>query len=130
MKGDPMRRPNPNVKCVTAVLLGALAASLHAQPMRFRGDFVYFADAAVFTDCASGKRWPVVMSGDYLALERAYLQWRSAPQAPLLANIDGQLEVKEPMEGPAREHMVIDRFVSVEPDTTCESMAVYLKPRQ
>lgn len=116
-----MRRPNLRAKWITAVLLGALAASLHAQPVRWRGDFVYFADAAVFTDCASGKRWPVAMTGDYLALERAYLQWRSAPQAPLLANIDGRLEVREPMEGPAREHMVVDRFVSVQPGYTCES---------
>jgi uncharacterized lipoprotein NlpE involved in copper resistance len=130
MKGDRMRRPNSKMKWITAALLGALAASLHAQPVRFRGDFVYFADAAVFTDCASGKRWPVVMGGDYLALERAYMQWRSAPQAPLLANFDGRLEVREPMEGPAREHMVIDRFVSVEPDTTCESMAVYMNMKQ
>ena len=38
-----MRIPNPKVKWVTAALLGALAASLHAQPMRWRGDFVYFA---------------------------------------------------------------------------------------
>jgi copper homeostasis protein (lipoprotein) len=123
MKGDPMRRPNPKVKWVTAALLGALAASPHAQPMRWRGDFVYFADAAVFTDCASGKRWPVAMSGDYLALERAYMEWRSGPQVPLLANIDGRLEVGEPMEAPAREHMVVDRFVSVQPGYTCESMA-------
>ena len=118
-----MRRPNSKAKWVTAVWLGALAASLHAQPARFRGDFVYFADSAVFTDCASGNQWPVAMTGDYLALEHAYMQWRDAPQAPLLTNIDGRLEVKEPMEGAARDHLVIDRFVSVQPGYTCESMA-------
>jgi hypothetical protein len=53
------------------------------------------------------------------------MQWRSAAQAPLLVNFDGRLDVREPMEGPAREHMVIDRFVSVQPDTTCESIAIY-----
>ncbi len=116
-----MHRPNPKSKWITAAMLGALAASLQAQPVRWSGDFVYFADSAIFTDCASGKRWPVAMSGDFLALQHAYMQWQAEPKAPLLANFDGRLEVREPMEGPAREHMVVDRFVSVQPGYTCES---------
>jgi uncharacterized lipoprotein NlpE involved in copper resistance len=130
MKGDSMPRPTPKAKWLTAALLGALTASLHAQPVRWRGDFVYFADSAIFTDCASGKRWPVAMSDDFLALQHAYMQWRGEPKAPLLANFDGRLEVREAMEGPAREHIVIDRFVSVQPGTTCESISASLKQRQ
>ncbi|MDM0104281.1 META domain-containing protein [Variovorax sp. J22R24] len=105
------------------MLVAALAACLHAQPVRWRGEFVYFADSAAFTDCASGKRWPVAMTGDYLALERAYLHWHSAPTAPLLVNFDGRLEIREPMEGPAREHMIVERFASVEPGNTCEMVS-------
>jgi hypothetical protein len=114
-------------------LLAVLATGLHAQPqqpqqppqpVRWRGDFVYFADSAIFTDCASGQQWPVAQAGDYLALEEAYLHWQGAPKAPLLANFDGRIEVREPMEGPAREHMVVERFVSVQPGTTCESLKV------
>ena len=122
MKGDWMLRPKWIIACVLGAT-GALALNAGAQPMRWRGDFVYFADSAVFTDCASGTRWPVAMTGDYLALEHAYMQWRSEPKAPLLANVDGRLEIMDPMEGPAREHMVVDRFVSVQPGYTCESMA-------
>jgi len=117
--GCRRRRPASTTKWMAGVLLAALTANLHAQPVRWRGDFVYFADSAHFTDCASGKRWPVAMTGDYLALERAYLHWQSAPTAPLLVNFDGRLEVREPMEGPAREHMIVDRFASVEPGNTC-----------
>ncbi|MDM0001996.1 hypothetical protein QTI24_25550 [Variovorax sp. J22P240] len=113
------RRPTPTAKWMAGVFLAALTAILHAQPVHWRGEFVYFADSAHFTDCASGKRWPVAMTGDYLALERAYLHWHSAPTAPLLVNFDGRLEVREPMEGPAREHMIVDRFASVEPGNTC-----------
>lgn len=121
MNRQPMRKP---MQVAASVLLAVLTTSLHAQqPVRWRGDFVYFADSAIFTDCKTGQRWPVAQAGDYLALEKAYLRWQGAPKAPLLANFDGRIEVREPMEGPAREHMVVDRFVSVQPGTSCESLA-------
>jgi copper homeostasis protein (lipoprotein) len=34
--------------------------------LSLRGMFLYFADAARFTDCASGRSWPVAMEGDFL----------------------------------------------------------------
>jgi heat shock protein HslJ len=120
----------PIVKWMAGTLLAGLAMVLHAQPVQWRGEFVYFADSATFTDCASGKPRPVAMHDDYLALERAYLQWRSAPAAPLLVNFVGRLEVMEPMEGPPREHMIVDRFASVEPGNTCEMVSTSKqKPR-
>lgn len=122
MNRQPMRKPK---RIAAGMMLAMLATSLHAQqPVRWRGDFVYFADSAIFTDCKTGQRWPVAQAGDYLALEEAYLRWQGAPKAPLLANFDGRIEVREPMEGPAREHMVVDRFVSVQPGTSCESLAM------
>jgi heat shock protein HslJ len=104
------------------IALAMLSSGSRAEPMRWRGDFVYFADAAVFTDCATGQRWPVAQASDYLALDLAYLHWNGAPKAPLLANFDGRVEVRESMEGPPREHMVVDRFVSVQPGASCETL--------
>lgn len=89
----------------------------------WRGDFIYFADAAQFTDCASGKRWPVAMVGDMVALQRSYLKWQKAPATPLLVNFDGRLEVREAMEGPPREQIVVERFGSVEPGSDCATLA-------
>jgi copper homeostasis protein (lipoprotein) len=122
MGGKPARGPDSRFNRTAAMALALFAAGSHAEAVRWRGDFLYFADSAVFTDCTSGKRWPVAQTGDYLALEHAYLQWRSAPKASLLANIDGRVEMMEPMEGPAREHMVVERFVSVQPGMSCESL--------
>ena len=117
-----MTRQRP-IAAWTAGTLLLLAASLHAEPAHWRGDFVYFADAALFTDCASGKRWPVAMTADAAALQRGYLAWRQEPTAPLLVNFDGRLELREAMEGPAREQMVVERFRSVEPGYTCAKLA-------
>lgn len=91
------------------------------EPLRWRGEFRYLADAATFTDCASGLRWPVAMAGDYLALERMYLQQRSAPGAPLVVAFDGRLEVRAAMEGPPREHVVVDRRGVAEPAASCNN---------
>jgi uncharacterized lipoprotein NlpE involved in copper resistance len=80
------------------------------EPLRWRGQFVYLADAATFTDCATGLRWPVAVAGDYLAAERRYTQARSVPGAAVNVVFDGRLDMRPPMEGAPKEHIVIDRF--------------------
>ncbi len=83
------------------------------------GAFTYFADAALFEDCLTGERMPVVMAGDYLALERAYLEERSAPMAPLLARIDARVAEAEAMEGPPRRSVHVERLHHVTPHGAC-----------
>lgn len=86
----------------------------------FIGEFVYFADSAVFTDCRTGLRFPVAMEGDYLALEQAYLEARSEPMAPVVAVIEGEITLREGMEGGLRQTVTVGRFDGVWPDLTCE----------
>jgi uncharacterized lipoprotein NlpE involved in copper resistance len=90
-----------------------------SEVLRWRGELVYFADGALFTDCASRLRWPVAMHLDYLALERSYLALRSAPGAPLLVRFDGRLALLPAMEGPAREQILIDAYDGAQPDARC-----------
>ena len=59
-----------------------------SELLRWRGEFRYLADSATFTDCATGLRWQVAMTADYLAMERNYQQYRSAPGAPLLVSFE------------------------------------------
>jgi heat shock protein HslJ len=94
-----------------------------SEPLHWRGEFRYLADSATFTDCASGLRWPVATTADYLTMERNYLQSRSTPGAPLLVSFDGRIEVLPAMEGPPREQMVVDRFGSSQPGAACGSEA-------
>ncbi len=89
------------------------------ESLRWRGEMIYMADAATLTDCASGVRWPVAMTADYLALERAYLHARTAPGEPVLVAFDGRLVVMPGMEGPPREHMVVESFAAAEPGRRC-----------
>jgi len=110
-------------KRALGLLFAACAGGLHAQPTSWRGDFIYFADSAVFTECATGQRWPVAMTADAVALQRSYLEWRKEPATPMLVNFYGRLEVREAMEGPAREQLLVEKFRSVEPGNTCATIA-------
>lgn len=90
---------------------------------RLHGMYSYMADASVFVDCQSGKRWPVATEGDNVALERAYLDNRATPRMPVLVTVEGHLESRPKMDGPGEETMlVVDRFVAVSPEQRCQSM--------
>lgn len=84
------------------------------------GAFVYFADAALFEDCRTGQRVPVAMEGDYLALERAYLDAGAEPMAAVLVTVQGDIAMRPPMEGPDRPILRVDRFIGLWPDETCD----------
>jgi uncharacterized lipoprotein YbaY/heat shock protein HslJ/uncharacterized lipoprotein NlpE involved in copper resistance len=94
------------------------------ESLQWRGEFRYMADAATFTDCASGIRWPVAMTGDYLATERNYLKSRNVPGAPLITNFKGRLDLRPVMEGSPVEQIVIEKFSNSQPGITCPSSAL------
>ncbi|MFN3890955.1 MAG: YbaY family lipoprotein [Beijerinckiaceae bacterium] len=84
------------------------------------GAFVYFADAASFEDCRTGRRYPVAMEGGYKELEALYRDRRSAPAVPLVVSIEGRVEPRAGMEGPPRRTIVVTRALAAWPGETCE----------
>lgn len=94
--------------------------------LTMRGMFLYFADAARFTECRSGRSWLVAMEGDFLALQRAYLAARPAPAegqnpAPLLARIEAAVRQRPRMEGAGTQAtVVVERFLSLHPSEACD----------
>jgi uncharacterized lipoprotein NlpE involved in copper resistance len=95
-----------------------------AGPMRLRGMYTYMADAATFTECLTGRRYPVPIEGDHAAVERAYAAARSEPGAPVLVTIDGRFVEREPEPGlPVREHLVIEKLDRFWPGATCARQA-------
>lgn len=84
------------------------------------GMMTYYADAAAYEDCLTGRTYPIAQEGAYLALERAYLADRSAPGAELYVHVDGSLLMRPAMEGPERRSLVVDRFIRTRPGISCE----------
>jgi len=84
------------------------------------GQMTYMADSARFEECFSGVGYPVAQEGDYLALERAYLEAASGPGAPVMVHVEGDLALRPPMEGPPRMSLVVDRFIAVRDADACD----------
>jgi copper homeostasis protein (lipoprotein) len=102
--------------------LQRLAQAAPIEPrLRLSGWFTYLADAPAMLLCADGRRLPVTMAGDYLALERAYSQQRPVPGAPVWAEVDGRIAVMPSMDEsqPPRPTLVVQHFVRLDPQARC-----------
>lgn len=73
--------------------------SLDLKLFPLNGLYQYLADAALFTECASGLAFPVVPTGDNIKLEQAYLQRREQPAQALLATLYAHIKPAPSMEG-------------------------------
>lgn len=89
--------------------------------LQLSGMFRYLADAPRFRDCRSGLQWPVAMSGDYRALERAYIGRGAAPGSEMMVSINGRIEQRPRMEGGGSEAtLVVERFARAMPGEKCK----------
>jgi len=86
------------------------------------GMYQYMADAGLFTDCASGTRFPVAMEADNPSLERAYLAEQDQPGKAMLVSLTGRIEPRPPMEGEGTiDSLIVTRFEQVWPTESCET---------
>ena len=71
--------------------LAPITAALPATPMAMRGMYFYMADAAIFTDCATGKKVSVANNAQ---LERDYAAARGNDTKPVLLMVDGHFTLQ------------------------------------
>lgn len=96
--------------------------AVSAEAISRTGLYVYYADAALFTDCGSGERFPVASNAGGLELERAYLQSSREPLQPLLVEVIGAVESLPGMEeGTILPHFVADQLIRVSDADHCPS---------
>jgi heat shock protein HslJ len=82
----------------------------------------YVADEARFTECRTGRDYPLVRDeGDYEALEHAYLAAGAEAGGAIMASFDGGI-VQSPADegGETVPKVLVERFVGVWPEETCE----------
>ncbi|AHG19187.1 copper homeostasis protein [Chania multitudinisentens RB-25] len=84
--------------------LSPIAQSLPETPMLLRGFYTYFADAAIFKDCVTGKTFPVANN---IELEQGYIKARSAPGEPVFLMLNGHFSVQPSMEEGQMEKALI-----------------------
>ncbi|HIF4733730.1 TPA: envelope stress response activation lipoprotein NlpE [Citrobacter amalonaticus] len=93
-KGDALemldREGNP-IESQFNYTLAPVKSSLPVTPMAMRGMYFYMADAATFTDCATGKQVSVASNAE---LERGYLAARGASEKPVLLSVEGHFTLE------------------------------------
>jgi heat shock protein HslJ len=118
----PARRGLPEV---TPAVAGEGDAAAEQPPPPMRGLVTYLAEAARFSDCATGRSYPIAMEGDYEALEHAYLAAGQEPGMPMMASFDGSIADRPKADSASTEPtVVVDRFVGVWPGEDCAPQLV------
>jgi heat shock protein HslJ/uncharacterized lipoprotein NlpE involved in copper resistance len=85
------------------------------------GEMQYMADAARFTECLSGRSYPIVMEGDFISMERAYLDAVDEPGSRLYVTFEGSIVSRPKMDGDGVEpSIVVNRFINAWPGERCE----------
>jgi uncharacterized lipoprotein YbaY/heat shock protein HslJ len=91
--------------------------------MALEGMFRYMADAAMFRDCRTNKTFPVSMEGEYIELERAYLNSGIEPGAEAMIRVRGRLLERPAMEGNNNTiKLIVDSFEKILLEETCAPM--------
>jgi copper homeostasis protein (lipoprotein) len=92
--------------------------------LEMRGMYRYMADAALFDECLTGRRFPVAMEADNVALERAYREARVQAGEPILVSLEGRIAQRPAMEdGASVLSLVPERFIGIWPAESCASSA-------
>lgn len=98
--------------------LQPVKAALPATPMTLRGMYMYRADAAEFTDCATGKQIRVASNAQ---LERDYAAARGTQNKPLLLVIKGHFAFEpNPDTGAAQKVLVTQGKGQFSVDKACD----------
>lgn len=121
---DPERPAAGSPEAEAAPVPAALPALPLDSALEFTGMMTYLADAAAFTDCASGSVFPLAMEAAYASLERAYLDARPGPGDPVLVAVVGRVAIRAGVDGRERRALVAERLLRVSPGAGCGETAV------
>lgn len=119
-KGDKLemldREGNPIVSSLNYTL-EPVKSSLPVTPMAMRGMYIYMADAATFTDCATGKRVAVANNAQ---LERDYAAARGSESKPVLLTVEGHFTLEpNPDTGEQVKTLKTDKDAKFIPGKAC-----------
>lgn len=91
-----------------------------AKKPTMTGYFVYAADAAIFFPCDGNDRFPVLMEGDYLKMEKTYTRFENLDFAEkIYAKVIAEYKMADGMEGGQKKHLVIKEFLGFERGKKC-----------
>jgi copper homeostasis protein (lipoprotein) len=89
--------------------------------LNLRGYYSRVKNAAMFKECQTGKRFPVLQKADSISLKRAYLNAVEKPGESLFVALKGQLAMRLSVESKGREDLFIvpEHFGQVQAHGRC-----------
>ena len=97
--------------------LSPVKASLPTTPIAMKGMYFYMAEAAVFTDCATGRRFAVSSNAQ---LERDYAAARDGEQKPVLLVAQAHFSLEpNPESGAMQKTLVVGSHSRFESNKDC-----------
>lgn len=85
------------------------------------GEVTHPPEGLRFTECLTGRSYPVAAGSEAQRLEREHLAKAPGPDAPLYVSLEGAIEHLPDMEGGRLEPAVtVERFVGAWPNQSCE----------
>jgi uncharacterized lipoprotein YbaY/heat shock protein HslJ len=82
------------------------------------GEITYWAKVARFTECLSGRSYPIAAEGEFEKLQQAYLKDVQEPGAPLFVTIEGSI-TGHPKDGAVERIVTVNRFIHTWPNQKC-----------
>ena len=96
----------------------ALKKQRKADAVPMSGMLTYKADAASWVDCTTSERFVVKFKGDWLAVERAYVN-STKPSEPVYVEFRGRTEA-DSTDNNIESVIVIEEITNMRTDTTCQ----------
>ena len=113
------RDGNP-IESTLSYTLESVKASLPTTPIAMRGMYFYMADAATFTDCATGQRLAVANNAQ---LERDYAAAQGSSSQPILLVVEGHFTLEpNPDTGAMVKTLATDKAGTFSPGKDCTSV--------
>ena len=101
-------------------LESSMTAGTIEPKVMMQGLYQYMADAALFKECITGRKFPVLFEKDNVALERAYLKNKKEAGALLKIEVEGKIVQRPKMEGEGMQaQLLVARFIKTMPNETC-----------
>lgn len=122
--GTALRRLDSEARENDAASKTLVVKASRFQPLdvalTLRGAYVYMAETATFTECATGRRWPVASEGASEDLERAYLSAHPATGQAVVIAVEGRIASRTRLDGTGtRASLVVDRVVGPMANQAC-----------
>lgn len=95
-----------------------------SETMYFAGDFTYFADAAIFRDCATGVTMNVEMNEVFKEVQKKYMALKPEPRESVSLDVEGYIISRTEGEEGHPVRLVMTRFIEMDNTLECDEAAM------